>query len=209
MKGETETPTRLANMNNYKSGEKEKLNGFRNYLLEVAELSESTSNDYCKRLMTICAEEGIEITDLSENIEKLCYEYTEGPKKDKGARSHNSYRSSIINFKNYINWAQSQQTTKNDKKYLVHMCNSKVSNSLVGVAEMINTSTNQILCYRPYTKEEMKTGSSKMVLRMVWEMAFDVIVKDKSLNEIASILSSLDFGLEIEDETSKAFKRFF
>ena len=196
-------------MNNFKTREKEKLNDFRDYLINVAKLSESTSDDYCKRIMTICNEEGIEIEDLSDTIETLCYEYVSGTKKEKGARSHNSYRGSILKFKDYIEWARSQRHSDTDKKYLVHMCNSKIRNSNIGVAEMIDTSTNQIVDYKPYTKDEMKKGASNMVLKMVWDMAFNAIVRDKGLDEIASILSSLDFSLEIEDQTSKAFKKFF
>ena len=55
-------------MNNFKTREKEKLNEFCDYLTNVAKLSESTSNDYCKRIMTICSEEGIEIDDCKESI---------------------------------------------------------------------------------------------------------------------------------------------
>ena len=196
-------------MNNFKTREKEKLNEFCDYLTNVAKLSESTSNDYCKRIMTICSEEGIEIDDLYEMIETLCYEYTDGSKKEKGARSHNSYRGSILKFKDYLEWAHAQQSTTTDKKYLAHLCNSKINKSLVGVAEMIDTSTGEVVSVRTYTKEEVEENGSKAVMKMVWDMTFDALIKDKNVHEIASILSSLNISLEVEDQTTKVFKKFF
>jgi hypothetical protein len=190
-------------MNNAKAIEKESLNDFRNYLLRTVKLAESTSSDYCKRILTICKEEGIEITDLSDKIETLCYDYTEGSKKELGARSHNSYRSAIISFKNYIVWARNNQS-KTDKQFLVHMCLSKIKKNLIGYAELTDTSTDQVLDTRIFTKSEITNGSSeKNTYKIVWDLAFEAIFKEKGIQEIKSILSSQNVGFEIENEITK------
>ena len=184
-------------------GKIEGINGLVNFegesVKELTEAFHEAVDDY----LAYCKEEGIEITDLSDKIETLCYDYTEGTKKELGARSHNSYRSAIISFKNYIVWARNNQS-KTDKQFLVHMCLSKIKKNLIGYAELTDTSTGQVMDTKVFAKNDITNGGSKKnTLKLVWDLAFEAIFKDKGIEEIKSILSSQNVGFEIENEITK------
>lgn len=87
--------------NNYKY-ELTKLNGFKQYLTEKKRISEITATDYCKRVMTIAREEEMSLEELTEKIEKICYEYTKGEKVELGKRSHNSFRAALTHYCSFI-----------------------------------------------------------------------------------------------------------
>ncbi len=194
-------------MNIYKSQEKAKLTGYIDYLTNVAHLSESTANDYCKRLLTICYEEGIDVEDLSDNIETLYSEYTTGSKKDKGARSHNSYRGAITQFRNYLSWSHSQQLFADGEKYLLQFSSAKVKEQRIGVATLTDTSTNQTISVRSFIKDQV--SDLQKLMKIVWEMTYDAVIKEKGVEGIYDILKSLSFGLEIEDGVTKAVNILF
>ena len=65
-------------------------------------ISEKTADDYCKRLLTICREENIDVDTLTNNIKDICYDYVEGEKKELGKRSHNSYRAALLKYESFV-----------------------------------------------------------------------------------------------------------
>jgi hypothetical protein len=84
------------------------------------------------------------------------------------------------------------------------MCLSKIKKNLIGYAELTDTSTDQVLDTQIFTKSEITNGSSeKNTYKIVWDLAFEAIFKEKGIQEIKSILSSQNVGFEIENEITK------
>ena len=47
------------------------------------------------------------------------------------------------------------------------------------------------------------------LMKIVWEMTYDAVIKEKGVEGIYDILQSLNFGLEIEDGVTKAVNILF
>ncbi len=89
-------------MNNHYKQQEMKLTGFRQYLIKEKHISEITAADYCKRVITVAREEGVSLEKLTDDIERVRFEYTEGSKAELGRRSHNSFRAAIIHYCSYV-----------------------------------------------------------------------------------------------------------
>ena len=83
----------------------------------------------------------------------------------------------------------------------------KAKEKKIGVAILTDTSTNQIIATRTYLKEQV--SNQKELMRIVWEMAYDAVFKEKDTEGVFDILESLGFGLQTEDEVTKAINKIF
>lgn len=196
-------------MDKYKNIDKKDLNGFREYLKKEVNLSDSTVEDYCKRIIMICRFEEITLEDIHDNIETLCNDYTEGNKKDLGAKSHNSYRSALIKFKNYIVYSNTNKQNIN-KKYVINLY-APTFQKQVGCAELVESSTGKLISIHPYTRSELKLNlkDNKELYRKLWETAFDAIYDSKQGTEIINILMNQDINVFIEDGVTRSMKKLF
>ncbi len=184
-------------MKNYLKDYGEKLNTFKLYLKTKEKLSDSTIEDYCKRIITICREEEFDIDYLNENIEKICYDYSDGDKKDLGARSHNSYRSALKQYKNYI--TQSNGNTANNivnsqgnnptykieaKKHCKHIAIIELKNNK---GEVINAEM---------LKKDDLINFNKEFFKICYNLAIDEVL-DKNGNIVDFIRFLKKMGFEI------------
>ena len=182
-------------MNNaYKMKELE-LAPFKVYLRTEAKLSELTTNDYVKRIITICKEENIDISALFENIDKISFDYTEGNKQDLGRRSHNSYRSALLQFKKFV--SSGGAINSNSKKPKWHFEVNQVPGEGFGTIKLYDENNNLIdtqftLDMHHHTSQE---GSRDVALKCIDMMFKNAYNKDTT--KLYEVLGTLDCSLTV------------
>ena len=190
-------------MNNYKSKLKEDLFGFRTYLTEIARIADITADDYCRRILAICGKEGLTPNTLSEEIERVYYLYTEGEKKEEGAKSHNANRSAL---KQYLNFVTTQPQgkkvshevkTNHNGRYIFRALRGEYRG--IWVVYLIDLSTNKAIDSRAVGPE----GGKDKLFQAMWEMSFPLL-KDDAF----SILANVGLKLEMQKDDTKALTSF-
>ena len=184
-------------MNNAYKAEEEKLIPFKTYLLKEEKISESTASDYIKRIITICKENEIDVEHLQTNIDQICFDYTQGSKKDLGQRSHNSYRSAILKFHKFVTKCGGVLSSNNTKpKY--HFEVYRIPNEHFGVIKLYDENNNLVATETTLSREhyDTKTVSKDMLLKCL-NMMFKYIY-DKDNTEIIEVLRTIGVSLTLE-----------
>lgn len=183
--------------NSYKV-EEEKLIPFKTYLLEVEKLAESTASDYVKRIITICKEEEIDYEYLQENIEKFCFDYTDGDKKALGQRSHNSYRGALLQFKKFVTEHNGVLSFNSKVKPKYHFDVNRVPGEHFGVIKLYDENNNVIDTDTTISREHHSTEetSRDLYFKCINMMFRSVYNKDNT--KLLDVLRSLDASFTIE-----------
>ena len=182
-------------MNNAHKKEEEKLIPFKTYLLIEAQIAESTAADYVKRIVTICREENIDVDYLSEHIDAIVREYTEGAKQDLGRRSHNSYRSALLRFQKFVQRGGVINSTSKNPKY--HFEINQVPGELFGAIKLYDRNgklldTNVTLDKHHYSAAEISRDLMEKCVKMMFDKVYG---KDDS--KVLEVLRTLDCSLTI------------
>ena len=82
--------------------ESQRLEPFKLYMVSKEKMTPLVASDYCKRILTICREENVDLSALGESIDRICIEYTEGSKAEFGRRSHNAYRAALKKYQKFL-----------------------------------------------------------------------------------------------------------
>ena len=185
-------------MNNYYKELEKEFTAFKTYLLSVRKISEATASDYIKRLITICKEEEISVEELTNNIEKICFEYTEGEKVELGKRSHNSYRSALIQYRNFVtsNSNNAQNKTRPEPEY--HIVIEKVPNEHFGTIKLLDKNNKLIALDVSLSKEMVSTNElGNDMFTKCLDMIFRTIYKD-TYNKQLEIIKNLNISLTMD-----------
>ena len=185
-------------MRNAYKVEEDKLIPFKTYLLNEEKLAESTASDYVKRIITICKEEDIDVNYLQENIEQICFDYTEGKKKDLGQRSHNSYRGALLQFKKFTVQYKGVLPSNNNVKPKYHFEVNRVPNEHFGVIKLYDENNNVIdtdttLSREHYSPSEMSRDLYHKCIEMMFRSVYN-----KDNTKLLDVLRSLDASFTIE-----------
>ena len=175
--------------------DEQELISFKSYLLKVARISPATASDYVKRIITICKEEKIDFSALQENINKLAEEYTEGEKKELGKRSHNSYRSALLQFQRFVGQGGTVSKPTAEPKY--HFEVNQVPGEGFGTIKLYDEDHNLLDTQMTL---DMKTHSSAEGSRDIAEkcikMMFDHVY-NKNADKLYEVLGTLDCSLAV------------
>ncbi len=182
-------------MNNAYKKEEQKLIAFKTYLLADAKLSELTAADYVKRIITVCKEENYSYDFLKENIADIAFDYTKGEKQELGRRSHNSYRSAILQFQKFVNAGGS--ITPNNKKPSYHFEIDQVPGEHFGTIKLYDQDgtlldTQVTLDMNFYSPSEGTRDVAKKCINMMFEKVYG-----KDTSKLYEVLKMLDCSLTI------------
>jgi len=172
-------------MENYKT---KYLSNFKKYLLDTIGMATSTSNDYVKRIITICDEENVLVENINSYIEKWKEEYTTGSKKEQGSRSHNSYRSALLKYYEY--YISLTNKTQNNK-YEITLQRQGIG---FGTAVLKNPS-GEIL-----STEIILKGKNQDIKRIVWNMLYDMLDDKDCAFDFGSIVDQLNVSVRNLDK---------
>lgn len=185
-------------MNNYHKELEKEFVAFKTYLISVKKISETTASDYIKRLISICKEEDIGFEELTNNIEKICYEYTEGEKVELGKRSHNSYRSALIHYRNFVtlNNNNSQNKARPEPEY--HIVIERVPNEHFGTIKLLDKDNKLIGLDVSLSKEQVSTGDlGNDMFAKCLDMIFRTVYKG-TYNKQIEIIKSMNISLTMD-----------
>ena len=176
-----------------------RLDAFKLYLIKDSKLSEITARDYVKRIVSICNEEKIILDDLVENIEHYAYEYSDGSKIELGKRSHNSYRSAIKHFYNFIKNAGGTISANPNIKPKYNFEIYKIPGEHFGIIKLIDLETNQVIDTETSISREHHSATEvhRDISLKCLDMVFRTIYANDN-SKLDDILSSLGISLTID-----------
>ena len=177
-------------MNNFKIKEKNKLEGFRLYLISKAKISESTAGDYCKRIKKICEEENIYYEDLCKNIDKYVFDHCDGDKKELGSRSHNSYRGALKQLSMFL---KSYSTRSN---YEIHL--TKIDDDFC-VLSLKDKNDNTIGSLPINIKNYSKENRLYQVADKIMNICLPIIIKNNP-ERLFDFLETEGFSIKFDNE---------
>ena len=182
-------------MNNAHKKEAETLITFKTYLLTQAGIAESTASDYVKRIVTISKEEGKSIEELSENINAIVYDYTEGEKQERGQRSHNSYRSALLKFQAFMAQGGTIKSTHVEPKYRFDV--NQVPGELFGTIKLYDQDGNLLdtqttLDKHHYEPSKMTRDLAEKCIKMMFDKVYN-----KDATKLFEVLRMLDCSLTV------------
>jgi len=179
-------------MKMYLKGYETELQTFKLYLKTKYNLSDSTIEDYCKRIITICREEKYDIDYLNNNIEKIYYDYTEGNKKEQGARSHNSYKSALKKYYNYIQNA-ANPSSNTEIKYTVELTKHCKSIALV---ELKNDQGKVINA--DMLKKVENADFNKEIFKICYSLVIEELFDDSNIDKFNDFLKKLGVQISVD-----------
>ena len=179
-------------MKNYLKDYDEKLKAFKLHLKTNEKLSDSTIDDYCKRIITICREEEFDIDYLNENIEKICYDYSDGDKKDLGARSHNSYKSAL---KKYLQYIQNSGHTVNNNYNIEYTIELKKHCRHIALIELKNQQGETINA--GMLKNVDTSKFNKEFFKICYNLAIEEVL-DNHLEDFNNFLKKMGIQISVD-----------
>ena len=182
-------------MNNAHKKEEGKLTPFKTFLRTEARISESTASDYVKRIVTICKEEGIGAEALTEKIDAIVRDYTEGEKQELGKRSHNSYRSALLQFQRFAKQGGVIKSTNAAPEY--HFEVNQVPGEGFGTIKLYDKDGNLLdtqatLDKHHHAVSEMSRDLAEKCIKMMFDRVYD-----KDASKLYEVLRTLNCSLTI------------
>ena len=177
--------------------EEEKYIAFKTYLLTEAKLSELTANDYVRRLITICKENNIDYSHLEENIDTITYDYTKGSKIDLGKRSHNSYRSALLQFQKFVKNGGSVNNNAKQSTAKYHFEVYQVPGETFGAIKLYDENSKLIATNATLDKDNHDVSKmSRDMIEKCIKMMFDNVY-NKDTSKLLQVLRMLECSLTV------------